>query len=95
MTTQHDRASVRELAERMAADLRNVKVDLNNERAVYSALQSLRYTAGEIITAGDDAIALAKSSTKNLLSIVGDGVAAIFAIGVWLAWYVVLCPAGA
>jgi len=82
-------------SEQMAADLRNLKVNLTDERAALRALQDLGYSAGDIIVCSAEAIALAKTSQKNLTSIVGDGLALIFAAGVWLAWYVVLCPAGA
>lgn len=83
------------LAERMAADLRNLKIDLDRDVAVVRALMALNYTAREIGDFGDDAVELAKASQKNLRSIVGDGAAFVFAVGVWLAWYCVLCPAGA
>lgn len=81
-----------DLIERMAADLRRVKVNLNDERAVFGALQAMRYTAGEILKHGDAAVALARPTQKNLLSIAGDAVAMAFAAAVLLAWYCVLCP---
>lgn len=81
-----------DLTESMAADLRNLQIDLNDERAVIRALSSLRYLSGDIVACMDDAIKAARRSQKNLSSIVGDGAAAVCAIAAWLAWYVVLCP---
>lgn len=81
-------------SEQMAADLRQLKVDLNDERATLRTLKDLGYSAGDIVVCSAEAVAIAKTSQKNLTSIVGDGLALIFAAGVWLAWYAVLCPTG-
>jgi len=78
--------------EQMAADLRNLKIDLNDEVAVIRALQGLRYSAGDIVCCSAEATELAKRSKKNLASIVGDGLAMVAIGAVWLAWYCVLCP---
>jgi hypothetical protein len=83
-----------QIVEQMAADLRNLKVDLGDERDVVRALLSLRYRQGDVIACMDEAIEIARRAPKNLSSIMVDSVVAIFAVGVWLAWYVVLCPAG-
>ncbi|WP_456722135.1 hypothetical protein [Bradyrhizobium sp. USDA 4350] len=79
----------------MAADLRNLKIDLGDEREVVQALIQLRYSNEDVFDHMDEAIELARAAPKNLSSILFDGVAMIVAAGVLLAWYVVLCPAGA
>lgn len=83
------------MAQRMAADLRNVKVDLGDEREVIQVLIGLRYSNGDVFDHMDEAIELTRATPKNLSSIMLDGVAMIFAAGVLLAWYCVLCPVGA
>jgi hypothetical protein len=84
-----------DLIESMAKFLRDLKVDLNDERAVFRALASLHFLHGDIVAFSDEAVKLARGEavTPRPPSIIGDSVIAIFAGAVWLAWYLVLCPA--
>jgi hypothetical protein len=82
-----------DLIENMVADLRNVHVDLNDEGAVMRALRALRYGYGDIVVCVDEVREAARGRQKNLSSIIADSAVAVFAVGVWLAWYAVLCPA--
>jgi len=84
-----------DLIEKMAFDLCQLKVDLGDEREVIRGLSSLRYLSGDIVACMDEAIERAREigpAPSNLTSIIGDGAAAVFGLGVWVAWYAVLCP---
>lgn len=87
-------ATTDQLIVRMATDLAHgrKRVDLGDERSVILFLMESGYGRGDIIACMDRAIEHARRPLP-LSSIMGDGAAAIFAAGVWLAWYVVLCPA--
>jgi hypothetical protein len=78
--------------ESMARFLRDMKVDLNDERAVFRTLSTLHFLHGDIIAFSDEAVKLARGGATATRSIFGDGAAAVIAGAVWLAWYIVLCP---
>jgi hypothetical protein len=82
-----------DLIESMARFLRDLKVDLNNEREVFRTLAKLHFIHGDIVAYSDEAVALARRGGPSARSIFGDSAIAIFAGAVWLAWYAVLCPA--
>jgi hypothetical protein len=84
-----------DLIENMARFLRDLKVDLNDERAVIRTLSSLHFLQGDVVMFSDEAVKLARGAEAKPAppSIFGDSALAIFAVGIWLAWYIVLCPA--
>jgi hypothetical protein len=77
----------------MAKFLRELKVDLNDERAVMRTLQRLHFDQGDIVKYSDKAVDLARveAPAPFRTSIDGDGFVAIFAAAVWLAWYCLAC----
>jgi hypothetical protein len=81
-----------ELVKRMAADLVAGGIDLGDERAVIVHLMNSGYSSGDIVTDMDAAIDRARSGGVSITEILGSASAAIFAVGVWLAWYCVVCP---
>lgn len=81
-----------EIVTRMAADLVAAGVDLGDERAVIIQLMNWGYSTRDITTDLDSAIERARSGGVPLSEILGSASAVIFAVGVWLAWYCVVCP---
>jgi hypothetical protein len=82
-----------DLIANMAQHLRNHETDLGDERAVFRTLSALHFLHGDIVAYADEAVELARRGGPNLKSIFGDSVALILAVGAWLAWYCILCPA--
>jgi len=78
----------------MARFLRDLKIDLNNERAVMRTLARLHFEQGDIFVYSDEAVKLARGDqpAPARASILGDGIIMIAAAAVWLAWYCVLSP---
>lgn len=77
---------------RMAADLVAGGIDLGDERAVIVYLMHCGYSSGTVLTDMDAAIDRARSGGVSITEILGSASAAILAVGVWIAWYCVLCP---
>lgn len=82
-----------ELISQMADSLRALRgLDLNDERACFKALSDVGFRSGDIVALGGKAAAEARHRGAKLAGVIGDAAAMIFAAGVWLAWYCVLCP---
>lgn len=80
------------LVQEMASVLRAKNIDLGDERAVMVALTMNGFLSGDVVTFGDRATEEARKGGVSLADVLGDGIAGSVALGVWVAWYCVVCP---